>query len=330
MTCTVRPITVLRVGRPLAAVLAVTVLAAPAGASARVTDHRAPTRPTTYVVSRDAGVLPEGIGLGRGDTFYVTSSGTGAIYRGDLRHRNMNLFLPGGSEGRGTAAGVHVDRFGRVFVARPAGLDVYSRSGHLLAHRAAPDGAVGAPSLNDLVFTHDAVYVTDFANPVVLRASLDHGRIGPLRPWLDVADVEPQLPAQFWFLNGIVVSANQRTLLVSSQGLEQLLRVDIARRAPSVVDLGATTFAADGLELSGTTLHAVVNYDPPSGSGVYRAELAPDLASGRVVASSTGGLSPFDSPTTLARTGRRLLVVNSQFDHAPGTPPFTVSTLRIS
>lgn len=50
MTCTVRPIT--------------------------VTDHRAPARPTTYVVSRDAGVLPEGIGLGRGDTFYVTSSGT--------------------------------------------------------------------------------------------------------------------------------------------------------------------------------------------------------------------------------------------------------------
>ena len=303
--------------------------AARAESSSPASDQHSANRPGTYLVSRTAGVLPEGIGLGRHGTFYVTSSGTGAVYRGDLRHHAMRLFAAGGPGSRHSALGVHVDRTGRVFVARPRALDVYSLTGGLLAHRRAPRVLPNPPSLNDLVITRDAVYVTDFANPVVLRAPITRGRIGALRPWLDVSQVEPDLPAQFWFLNGIVASHDARTLLVSSQGLERLLRIQVADRAASVVDLGPTSFAADGLDLSGTELYAVLNYDPPTGPGVYVAELAPDLASGRIVAARTGRLSPFDSPTTLVRAGNRVLVVNSQLDHLPGVPPYTVSAVPL-
>lgn len=322
-----------RIGRTIGCALAALAIVAVENSSAsadalagREPDNRLPA---TYVVSERPGVLPEGIGVGRHGTFYVTSSATGAVYRGNIRDRRMTPFIPAGADGRHSALGVHVDSAERIFVTGASALDVYSRNGTLLAHRPAPAGAIGPASLNDLVITRDAVYVTDFANPVVLRASLHHGRVGTLRPWVDVSDTEPNLPPQFWFLNGIDVSQDGRTLLVSSQGLEKLLRIRIEDRRHDEVDLGSVPFAADGLELNGTTLLAVLNVDAPTGQGVYVAKLEPDLATGRVVAAVSGPASPFDSPTTLARVGGRVLVVNSQLDHPPGTAPFTVSAVRI-
>ena len=300
----------------------------PAQADANRNTHRLPQH---YVVSASPGVLPEGIGLGKHGRFYVTSSGTGAIYEGRLDRSRMRLFAPAGSAGRTSALGVHTDGAGRVFVAGSTALDVYSPSGRLVAHRPAPAGAVGPASLNDLVITSEAVYVTDFANPVILRASLSGHRIGALQPWLDLSTVEPALPAPYWFLNGIVASADQQTLLVSSQGLGRLLHVDRPSRKAQAVDLGPGAFAADGLELRGRTLYAVLNYDTPAGQGVYVADLAGDLLSGRVVAAVTDRFAAFDSPTTLAldRHGR-VLVVNSQLGHPPGTPPYTVTAVKLT
>jgi Cu-Zn family superoxide dismutase len=51
-----------------------------------------------------------------------------------------------------------------------------------------------------------------------------------------------------------------------------------------------------------------------------------DLSSGRVVARLTD--PTFEDPTTVARLGGRLLVVNAEFFRAP-TPPFTVSEVRL-
>ena len=311
----------------LAALLA-TLTTASSPAAALTAHPVTASRPDRYVVSRDVGVLPEGMGMGPHGTFFVTSSGTGAVYQGRLDRPQMSVFAPAGSAGRSSALGVHTDRTGRVFVAGSTALDVYNPDGRLLAHRPAPAGSVGPASLNDLVITRDAVYVTDFANPVILRAPLRGGRVGVLQPWLDLTTVEPGLPAAYWFLNGIVASADQNTLLVSSQGLEALLRVDVNRRRASVVDLGGGSFAADGLELHGRTLYAVLNYDPPAGQGVYVAQLDAGLRRGRVVAAVTDQFAPFDSPTTLARDGRgRILVVNSQLDHPPGAPPYTVTAV---
>lgn len=323
-------VTLTRQRRGLAALFVVlATLAVPALPSHAAPASRPDRLPDRYVVSRDAGVLPEGIGLGRQGTFFVTSSATGAVYQGRLDRPQMSVFARAGAAGRTSALGVHTDRVGRVFVAGSTALDVYSPSGRLLTHRPAPAGQVGPASLNDLVVTDDAVYVTDFANPVILRAPLLGSRVGVLQPWLDLTPVEPGLPPPYWFLNGIVASADQATLLVSSQGLEALLRVDVSHRRASVVDLGPGSFAADGLELHNRTLYAVVNYDPPAGQGVYIAQLDAGLRRGRVVAAVTDQFAPFDSPTTLARDRwGRILVVNSQLDHPPGSSPYTVTAVR--
>ena len=59
-------------------------------------------------------------------------------------------------------------------------------------------------------------------------------------------------------------------------------------------------------------------------------DLDRDLTSGTVVSRTSD--PSFDDPTTIARAGRDLLVVNSQFEtrSAGGTPdPFTVSRIPV-
>ncbi|MFB7608916.1 hypothetical protein [Streptomyces gardneri] len=294
-----------------------TVLAAvPAPADAR-------DLPDSYVVSRAPGVLPEGIAITPDGTMYVSSDGTGALYRSRVGSPEMKPFPARGLEDRPSSLGVHTDRRGRVLSVGGAKLTVHDRHGRLLATRTAPDGPLGAPDLNDLAVTKDAVYVTDWANPVVLRAEIRGGAIGPLEPWLDIRSAFPQFPARYWLLNGIVANDSGTALLVASNGTEAVWRVGTADRDVSRLDLGAESFGADGMVLRDRTLYAVLNYGAPH--GVYIARLDEELRSGTVTHRLTEG--PFDLPTTLARHGCRLYVVNSQLDDPPGRPPYTVSAI---
>ena len=279
--------------------------------------------PDRYVVSRTEGVLPEGIDVRPDGTMYVSSDGTGALYRGRVTAPQMRPFRADGATARGSTRGIHTDRTGRVFSVGKGRLTVHAPDGRLLDTVDAPDGPLGAPDLNDLVVTPDAVYVTDWANPVVLRASLDRGKVGPLEPWADVRGAFPGFPDRYWLLNGIVADPAGRTLLVASNGTEAVWRIDTATRDVSRLDLGDTSFGADGMVLHGRNLYAVLNYGAPH--GVYIARLDAGLRSGTVVHRITG--DRFDLPTTLARHDCRLYVVNSQNDEPPGTPPYTVTAL---
>nr|WTA69066.1 superoxide dismutase [Micromonospora sp. NBC_00855] len=300
----------------------VVLLAGTSGAPA----HAAVERADTYVVSTEPGVLPEGIAVTRAGTMYVTSLATGAVYRGDVRHRRLRPFLPAGSDGRTHAAGVHVDRAGRLFVAGydTATLFVYDPDGRLLAKRSAVTGA----ALNDLVITDHAVYVTDSVGGTIWRATLDGGRVGPLEPWLRPSDF-PTAPG---FLNGIVASAGDRLALVADQGTgapgtERLWRIDLADATASEVRVSGGQLGADGLLLEGNRLYGVVNFPDPADGYRFAVNLAVldgDLRAARVVRQSrTAGLE--QSPTTLARDRDRLLWVNSQLNATAPAPPFTVT-----
>ncbi|MFD7692614.1 hypothetical protein [Streptomyces sp. NPDC059805] len=279
--------------------------------------------PDRYVVSHAPGTLPEGIDVRPDGTLYVSSDGTGALYRGRVTSPRMRPFPAQGATSRGSTRGVHTDRTGRVYSVGRGRLTVHAPDGRLLQAVDAPDGPLGAPDLNDLVVTRDAVYVTDWANPVVLRASLRNGRVGPLEPWADVRGAFPGFPDRYWLLNGIVADRAGRTLLVASNGTEAVWRIDTATRDVSRLDLGDESFGADGMVLHGRTLYAVLNYGAPH--GVYIARLDAELRTGTVVHRVTG--ARFDLPTTLARRACRLYVVNSQNDEPPGTPPYTVTAL---
>ncbi|MFF9193911.1 hypothetical protein ACF09L_01765 [Streptomyces sp. NPDC014779] len=301
----------------LAATLLLTALAgAPAPAAAR-------ELPDRYVVSREAGVLPEGITVTPDGTLYVSSDGLGTLYRGRIDTPDLAPFPARGVADRASTLGVHTDRRGRVLSVGGATLTVHDRHGRLLARRTAEDGPLGAPHLNDLVVTDDAVYVTDWANPVIHRAELRGSTVGPLEPWLDIRSAWPGFPDRYWLLNGIVADETGSTLLVASNGTEAVWRVGTADRQVERLDLGDQSFGADGMVLRGRTLYAVLNYGAPH--GVYIAKLDPDLRSGTVTHRLTDG--PFDLPTTLARHGCRLYVVNSQLDEPPGRPPYTVSAI---
>ncbi|MFC3505017.1 SMP-30/gluconolactonase/LRE family protein [Micromonospora krabiensis] len=303
-----------------AAVAALTVLTVAAGPSPT------PDRPDTYVVTREPDVRPEGVAVTPDGTIYVTSVTTGAVYRGDTARPALRPFLPAGGDGRTSAAGVHPDRHGRLFVAGwvTGTLFVHAPDGALLARRTATAGA----ALNDVAVTDDAVYVTDSATGTVWRAALDRTRIGELIPWLAPTDFATA-PG---FLNGIAVTPDGRYALVADQGTgepgsERLHRVDLRRRTATVVRVSGGQMGADGLLLEGDRLYGVVNF--PDGHGgwsfaVNVALLDADRRTARVVRQSRP--APLaQSPTTLARDGGRLLWVNSQLNAPTPTPPFTVS-----
>ncbi|KNX38618.1 SMP-30/gluconolactonase/LRE family protein [Luteipulveratus halotolerans] len=283
--------------------------------------------PDTYTVATTAGVLPEGITVHRDGTIYVTSDGTGTIYRGDVGHDRLEPLAADGATARGTSLGIHTDERGRVWSVGGDTLTVHTRNGRLLDTRTVAGGPLGPVDLNDLVITRDAVYVTDWANPVVHRAPITHGRVGVLRPWLDMTDVIPGFPSQYWLLNGIVADATGSTLLVASNGTEAVWRVDVASRGVEALHVDEPSFGPDGMVLRGRTLYAVLNYG--ARAGVYVATLDRDLRSAHVtdrVYDDAAG-RPFDVPTAVAPYGCRLYVTNSQIDHAPGTPPYTVSAV---
>ncbi|WP_448317003.1 hypothetical protein [Streptomyces sp. CO7] len=299
-----------------AALLLATLTGAPAPAVAR-------DLPDTYVVSREDGVLPEGITVTPNGTMFVSSDGLGTLYRGRVGDPDLKPFPARGLEGRSSTLGVHTDRRGRVLSVGGATLTVHDRHGRLLTSRTAQAGPLGAPRLNDLAVTKDAVYVTDWDNPVIHRAEIRGSTLGPLEPWLDIRSAFPQFPARYWLLNGIVADGSGSTLLVASNGTEAVWRVDTDDKEVAPLDLGDQSFGADGMVLRGRTLYAVLNYGAPH--GVYIARLDAELRTGTVTHRLTGG--ELDLPTTLAVHGCRLYVVNSQNDEPPGRPPYTVTAL---
>ncbi|HEX5996628.1 MAG TPA: hypothetical protein VFY84_15915 [Jiangellales bacterium] len=284
-------------------------------------------RPDSYVVSWEPGVLPEGIAVTDDGTMYVTSIATGAVYRGDARDATLRPFLAAGADGRSSAAGVHVDRLGRLFVAgwSTGALFGYAPDGTLLGRRVAPaDGA----TLNDLAIGDGAIYVTDSATGTLWRATLDGTEIGELTPWLTPAD----FPAAPGFLNGIVLNPDGRVALVADQGTgepgtERLWRVDLTDRAATEVEVTGGQMGADGLLLDGDRLYGVVNFPDGAGGWSFAVNLAlldADRRTARVVEQSAP--APLEqSPTTLARNAGRLLWVNSQLAAPTTTPPFTVT-----
>jgi hypothetical protein len=278
----------------------------------------APERPTEYVVSTTPGETLEGIEVTRNGTIYVTSVGTGAVYRGSTRNPTLKPFLPAGSDGRTSATGVHVDQYGRVLVAgaSTSKLFLYDARGNLLASRQAAPGSF----LNDFTFAGDVVYVTDSAHNQIWRAPLTRHGLGELEPWLTREKIQPTP----YFLNGIVTDG--KTLLVGEQGQDVTYRIDLKTKQVSTLAITNGILSGDGYLLEGRRLYAVYN----AGGGKYVTRLAllnRDLTQATIVADSVPG-APGATPTTIARDRDRLLWVNSQLDVAPGAPPYTVSVVE--
>jgi sugar lactone lactonase YvrE len=272
------------------------VFAAPAAVGAAFPDR----------IDLPDGFAPEGIAVGRGTTFYSGSLSGQGIWRGDLRTRDGAFLVEGG----GPFVGMKVDAANRLWVAGgPAGNGYVFDAGTgdpLKVFQLAPAGE--ASFVNDVVVTGDAAWFTDSFRGVIYRVDHGTGQVSEV----DLTALAPA-EANVFRLNGIDATPNGKTLIAVNSTDGELYRVDVSTEKVTMIEVGASV-AGDGILLAGHTLFAVRNQDH-----VAVIDLAADLSSGAIVDELTGD---FDVPTTVARHGSSLYVVNAAF-RPPGTPPAT-------
>ena len=288
----------------------VPLLALPAGAA---------PRPSSIPIPVD--FQPEGIAVGEGNTFYVGSLRDGDIYRGDLRSGDGEILVD--VKGR-ASVGMRVleSRDQLVVAGGPGGHAwVYStEDGSTVA-----DLVLGPASTftNDVAITRDALYFTDTFAPLIYKVPVaDDGSFGATET---ITVTGPASATGGFGLNGID-STNRGWLIVNHTALGILALVDPDTGASRKIELSGPPLAAgalDGLQLEGRTAWVVQNFV----NSLARVELSPDLTAGRVVDVITSSL--FRVPTTVARHGSTLALVNGRFDlgfpppFGPGAPPGT-------
>lgn len=249
---------------------------------------------------------PEGIAVGVGDTFYVGSIPTGAIYRGSIKTGQGSVFIPGAA-GR-AAIGVELHH-GRLFVAGgPTGKGfIYSAgSGSLLASpqlASEPIDEANPTFINDVVVARGGAYFTDSRRPFLYRFS--HGEVTRI-PFS--GDIKYQAGFN---VNGIDATPNGKTLVIVQSNVGKLFTVDPRSGRTREITLDQPVVNGDGLLLDGKTLYVVQN----QANRVAVVRLGRHLASGTVTMHITD--PDFDVPTTIDDFGHLLYAVNARFRPMP-------------
>lgn len=270
------------------------------------------------------GFQPEGIAIGRGDTFYVGSIPTGAIYRGSLRTGKGKVFIDG-VPGR-AATGLKVDH-GRLWVsgAGTGKAFVYdARNGGLIRELqlASPPGPAGTTFINDVVVRNRAAFFTDSSRPVLYRVAVsrngDPGSVTALALTGDYTHVDGKFN-----LNGIDATPSGRTLIAVQSETGKLFLIDPNTGATKAIDLGGATLPnGDGILLAGRTLYVVQNQL----NKIAVVRLSANLQRGTVTREIMD--SDFDVPTTIAKFGKWLYAVNARFRTTP-TPDTRYDVVKV-
>ncbi len=286
------------------------------------------------------GFQPEGITSGSGNTFYVGSISTGAIYQGDLRNGKGTVLVPA-QTGR-SALGIQYDhRNSMLYVAG-------GQTGYAYFYDAKTGANVSAiqlttlPSfINDLVITKNAIYFTDSSHPTLYRVPLVHLHSGGMVPQAPVQAIP--LGGDYKFMpgvmntNGIVATPDGQGLIIVNTADGTLYKVNPTTGIATRITLdGGTVPNGDGLLLQGDILYvvqnrlnqiAVVRLNFASNAGtivdsdtspffaVPTVIQHPDFTTGKIIATIVSPL--FHVPTTIASFGNDLYTVNARF----GTPP---------
>jgi sugar lactone lactonase YvrE len=288
-----------------------------------------------FAIPGDA-VFPEGVASDRRTGFfYVSSSADGTIFRGRAGRDTLEVFLPGGADGRTAATGLKVDREGRLFVSGAATGQMWvydTGSRELIRHF--DTGLRANTFINDVTITPNGdAFFTDSLTPVLWRvpaSAVRHASATVAAPerFLDFTGTAVVFQAGF-NLNGIWTAGGGRQLVTIQSNTGKLFRIDVGDRDVAEIPVaGGPLTNGDGILLAGQTLFVARN----ANQLIVTVRLDAELREGRVVAEFTD--PALHTPTTLALTrGARMLAVNSQFDRrGPGlTPdlPFTVSSIPL-
>ena len=279
--------------------VAVVLLAAPAAVGAHA----------DRVIVLPGASSTEGIARGAGTTFYATDLFAGDVFRGDLRTGRVARFIDN-PPGR-VAVGLKADLVhGLLFVAGGPTGQAYVYDLETGAPVASYQLTTGPAFINDVAVTRTGAWFTN-SNAAELYFVPATGRsTGPVRTLAltgPAADTSGQFNS-----NGIAATADGTRLLVAHSGQGAVNIVDPVTGASRRV-AGVDAPNVDGILLEGRTLWAVQNFS----NQISQFQLSGDLSSGsltKVVRSDA-----FQVPTTVARFGDRLAVVNAKFD--TGLPP---------
>lgn len=275
-------------------------------------------------------VFPEGVAYqpSTGD-FFVGSTTDGTIYRGNVNQGAARPYLRGDKD-RPDARGLEVDDQGRLWVAGgPTGkMLVYdTSSGDLISSFSTGKSGMDKTFLNDVTVAPDGTgYVTDSTSPILYRARAGTDGDSSFDAWLKTSGTVLRYQEGF-NLNGIVATTDAPYLITVQSNTGKLFRINTDNREVAEVDLGGAMLTnGDGLWLDGHTLYVARNQQ----GKIVRLTLSEDYSAGTVDSDFADPSLAY--PTTIARYGTRLLVVNSQLDkRESGSPklPFTVSNIRI-
>ncbi|MEV2253382.1 SMP-30/gluconolactonase/LRE family protein [Streptomyces sp. NPDC050147] len=285
--------------------------------TAAATAARGATWPTEFPLPD--GFLPEGIAIGAKPYAYMGSRANGAVHRTDLRTGRGEVFYEGAA---GTVAvGLKLDDDGLLYIAGNTGVArvLDTRSGRLVATYQLTEAA--GHFINDVTLLGERAWFTDSRDGVLY--GVPRGRKGRVRAlplsgdWVQTPDVINA--------NGIVGTPDGRGLIVVSSAPGKLYRVDLKTGyATEITLVGAENVVnGDGLLRIGRTLYVVQN----------RLNLISvfhlDATSGTATLRRTITDPRFDVPTTAARWGDRLYLVNARFT-SPQEPETTFNAVAVS
>jgi sugar lactone lactonase YvrE len=270
--------------------------------------------PFPEVIPLPAGFQPEGIASGNGTTFYVGSIPTGEIYRGDLRTGEGEVIVepPAGRN----AIGLKFDApTGWLFVAGGPTGSAYVYDAETGATISAIQLETLMSFINDVVVTKDAAYFTNSFQPILYKVPLESIAESPTMPEVIKIPLSGDYQSVPGFnANGIAATPNGKSLIIVNSTVGALYRVDPETGVATRIDLGTgSVLNGDGILLQGKTLYVVQNFF----NQIAVVELNSKFSAGTIATTITSPL--FRIPTTVARFGSTLCVVNSRFD-TPPTP----------
>jgi sugar lactone lactonase YvrE len=273
------------------------------------TAQPAAAAPATDVIVLPGASSAEGVAVGRGATFYAGELFGGDIFRGNLQRGTVERLVdaPDGQ----MALGLKVDdASGLLFVAGGFGGQGFVYDANTGAAVATYQfGMPGQSVINDVAITRDGAWFTDSLQAklyfVPISPTGQPGQFSVLTVTGPAADTSGDFN-----LNGITAMPNGRTLIVAHTNANALYTVDpdtgVSETLVSVSGPDGILYAAGRLWVAQPFLNQV-----------SRLRVSPDLTSAVVDEIITSDL--FQTPTTVAIHGSRLVAVNAKFD--TGIPP---------
>lgn len=281
----------------------------------------------TYALPGDT-LFPEGIAYNnKTGNFYTGSVTSGDLIEVNVETGTSKLLAPGASQNRKAATGMKIDQMNRLWVCGGADnkIQVLNLDGTLIKSWDTK-ALFGSAFINDCIFDNTHIYFTDSRVRKMYRTSVTESSPGNMEEWLSFTDTQIPYATTGTNANGIVVTPDNKYLIIVVSASGKLYRIDKTTKAISEITLNTPVTSGDGLYLEGNTLYVSRN----ATNLIFPVTLNQDYTQG-TVGNGFGTNLLFN--TTIAKAGNYFLVVNGQLNRRTGTTPpvlpFSVTRVAI-